>query len=282
VNPLALEMSQALVLGSPNKAALAVERSSPQQLAELLTELSPEASQVLLAHLVPLAGASALGLLDPETGAQLIERIGAQRAAVLLRRLDDETSARLRRELDSTTRTVVERLLEYRPDQAGGRMDPHAPATSAGATVEHALDLVRQAADSALHYQYVLDDEHRLVGVVSMRELMVASPTTLVSTIMTCAPERLLAHDPLSSVVVNPGWRRTPAMPVVDEENRFLGVVRYSIFRAIEAELGQSQSGPEGSKTAVALAELLWIGSSAMGKMTKGALLGGKQGREES
>jgi hypothetical protein len=63
-------------------------------------------------------------------------------------------------------------------------------------------------------------------------------------------------------------------MPVVDAAGRFLGVIRYSQLRAIEAELGSAPAPGRGAGTAAALAELFWLGSSAMARLGEAAVLG--------
>lgn len=282
MNPVAIELAQALVRNSPKRAAAKVAAASPEEIAELLHVIDTESATILLRNLAPLVGAQALALMTPEAAGRLVERLGPQRAAVLIGRMEKAPASRLMGQLEANTQTICRRLLNYRPDQAASRMDPLAPAVSLQATAAQALELVRRAADNALHYVYVLDDEHRLVGVVSMRELMLSPPATLVSTIMTPSPERLHADDPLSSVVVNPGWRRTHALPVVDEQGRYLGVIRYSMFRTLEAELGHSHSGPDAAKTADALAELLWLGTSAIGRMGGAAILGERRRGDKS
>jgi magnesium transporter len=275
-------LAEAFAQSYPETVARWVEGFPANQLASLLADLLPEVAATLLGQGVPLLGAQALGEMEPRRAAQLADQMGLQRTVPLLRRLPAETVTAIVTELPERAAAWARRLLDYRPDQAASRMDPRAPSGSLRSTAKQALELVRAAADSALHYLYVLDPEQRLMGVVSMRELMVASDDALLQDIMIHSPERLRATDPIQSVVVHPGWRRTHALPVVDADERFLGVIRYSAFRALETELGQAHSGPVGARTAEALGELLWIGTTAIGRMTQIAVLGSRVEDEQT
>ena len=100
-----------------------------------------------------------------------------------------------------------------------------------GQTIAQALDFIRgHSAASSIHYFYVVDDEHRLEGVIPARRLLTASPEQLVSDIM------------VGDVVAIPEWatvlvaseyfasRRLLAFPVVNDAHQLMGVVDVSLF----------------------------------------------------
>ncbi len=276
-----IELAETFVRAYPAAAARRAEGAPPAEVADLLAKLAPEDAAALLARLIPLAAAPALAAMPPSSAAGLAERLGPLRLTLLLRRMQTAEVSALVAALPEKTQKLVRRLLGYRPDQAGSRMDPSAPAVSDDASAQHALDMVRRSPESALNYVYVVNERQQLIGVVSMRELMLTNPETPVASIMTKNPQRLRADEPVQGVLVHPGWRRTHALPVVDARDCFLGVVRYSAFRTLEAELGQARSGPVAGQTAEALAELLWIGTAAIARMTRAALLGSHIQEEE-
>jgi predicted transcriptional regulator len=126
----------------------------------------------------------------------------------------------------------------------------------------------------------VIDDQQILVGVVNLRELLSADPTTPVAALLTEKPERLHARDPVDRVLVHPAWHRVHALPVVDERDRFVGALRYASFRALEAEAGRARTGADPSRTSAALAELFLLGAGAALRTAEGALLGSYRGRQ--
>jgi hypothetical protein len=63
------------------------------------------------------------------------------------------------------------------------------------------------------------------------------------------------------------------ALPVVDANGHFLGAIRYSAFRKLEAEAGRAPSGHDPSRTAGALAEIFLLGAAAVARTAESALL---------
>lgn len=258
----------------PMRVATLVETAPTEALSPFLEELTPQVAARVLAAAVPLAGARALGAMAEKPALAVLGRLNPQTAAQLLRRVPGASRRQLLAGLPGKARESIRALLLYGVHQVGSRCDPLAPAVRKHADVAHALDVVRQAAEGALHYVYVLDDESRLLGVASMRELMCAAPQEPVANIMVEHPQRLLADDPLHSVLAHPGWRKVHALPVVDESGRFIGAFRYSQFRALEAESGKAQSSGSRTQASSALAELYWLGASAMLNLGETAVLG--------
>lgn len=268
----------------PARVAVLVETATSEQLAEFFGRLPAEVGAPVAARATPNALAGALAAMDPDPGSRLLGKLNPTTAASIARRMDKNTRAGLLGKLSKRDQNRIERLLAYRPDQIASRVDVRAPSVGQQVTVEHALEVVRQGADGALHYVYVVDEEQKLVGVCNMRELMCATPRDPVSDIMVRDPDRLLADDPLDSLVVHPGWRKVHALPVVDGRGHFVGAIRYSDFRALEAEMGLARSAGSDVETSAALAELFSLGGSAMLHLGEVAVLGGrdtrKRGRE--
>ncbi len=265
----------------PMRVAALVETAPREALSGFLEQLPSEVAAKVIAAAVPLAGAQALSAMPEKTARAVLERLNPQEAAQLLRRVPEASQKGLLEDLAGNARQRIAVLLGYGPDQVGSRCDPVAPAVRKHADVAHALAVVRQAAEGAMQYVYVIDDENQLVGVSSMRELLCAAPHEPVANVMIAHPERLLAEDPLQSVLAHPGWRKVHALPVVDDRQRFIGAFRYSQFRALEAESGKAQSSGSRKEASSALAELYWLGASAILDLGETAVLGQLQPRKD-
>jgi magnesium transporter len=119
-------------------------------------------------------------------------------------------------------------LLAYAEDEAGGLMNPHYARLRPDATIDEAISyLRRQARDRAetIYYVYVLDEQQRLLGVVSFRELFAAPPGKRVQDIMHTDFVTLREdqdQESVSQVFAKTGYL---AVPVVDAENRIKGIV---------------------------------------------------------
>ena len=213
-----------------------------------------------------------LELLEPPGAAEVLASISPGSAATVLRRLPDASLAGLMDELPGTVSGAIRQLLRYSPEQAGSRLDPRAPAVHGDLTAEEALGSVRRHAAGALHYVYVLANECQLVGVANLRELMLAEPGQRVENLMVRDPWKLRATERLETIVRHPAWSQVHALPVVDGSDRFLGVIRYSAFRAMQSELGRALVAPHPTRAASALAELLGLGAGAMAHLAGVAL----------
>lgn len=133
-------------------------------------------------------------------------------------------------QLDTPTRREVEGLLAYAEDQAGGLMSPRFARIRPDITADGALTYLRRQARAELetvYTLYVLDADQRLMGVLSLRDLLLAEPKALVSDLMTPLPRVRVAHvgqdqETLAAVFSDQGLQ---SIPVLDDDGRMQGIV---------------------------------------------------------
>jgi Mg/Co/Ni transporter MgtE len=121
----------------------------------------------------------------------------------------------------------------------------------------------RDALIRAVHDVAVIDQEHRLVGLVAPEQLLLASRNGTVAAVMRRDVPRLHSEASLADITKATGWRTLHALPVVDGAGVFIGILRYETLRWIEQELTEGRPDAEMS-TARALGELF---ATAMGGM---------------
>jgi Mg/Co/Ni transporter MgtE len=138
-------------------------------------------------------------------------------------------------------------------------MDPQALALPEDLAASEALARIRRAPRNALYYLYVVDRDGHLVGVINLRELMLAAPETLLSATMARNVACLSARADLVVIVAHPGWRHFHALPVVESDETFVGVIRYETLRRLE-DAANRQPASEAASTVANLGELCWIG----------------------
>ncbi|WP_433933142.1 magnesium transporter [Sorangium cellulosum] len=130
--------------------------------------------------------------------------------------------------LDEPTRREVSALLAYAEDEAGGLMSPWFARVRPEATVDEAISyLKRQARDhlETIYYGYVLDAEQRLLGVVSLRQLMIAPGHRRVSDVMKTDVVSVTEDVDQEAVARRFAEHDLVAIPVVDGEGRMKGIV---------------------------------------------------------
>jgi magnesium transporter len=265
-------LAQAYADEHPEEVARLFERMAPDEGARLLAALEPSSAVAVLAGADPSATARALQEVSADRAGALLEALDPRAAVDALRQVEDDQRTRLLGSLAPGRSALLTVLARYAPDTAGGRLDPRAPAFFEELSAGEVLERLVAHAYGTLHYLYAVDEARRLTGVLNLRQLTLADRAAPLSAFMVREPSALEAGDSLAVIVRHPGWMKHHALPVVEPEGRYLGAIRYGIFRAIEAELGRALSGPDPNDAAGALAELCAIGASAMARVAATAL----------
>lgn len=161
--------------------------------------------------------------------ARLIEQMSHDDRVDLLRRLLPAVREGLLRLVDEADRRDIAMLQKYAENTAGAIMTTDYAWVPAHISVAEALERLRlQAPDSeTIYYVYVLDDQHRLQGVVSLRSLILAPRHRLVADLMEKDLITVAPNEDRESVAQKLAHYDLLAIPVVDEQKRLLGIVTY-------------------------------------------------------
>jgi magnesium transporter len=130
--------------------------------------------------------------------------------------------------LDERTRKEVNALLAYAEDAAGGLMNPRFARVRPDSTVDEAIGYLRRQARGrieTIYYVYVLDEQQRLLGVVSFRELFSMDPSQRIRDIMHTDIVKVQEDDHQEAVSRVFSQHGLAAVPVVDSEGRMKGIV---------------------------------------------------------
>ncbi len=150
--------------------------------------------------------------------------------ADLIQRSPTAERERLLALLDEPTRAEVIGLLAYREDEAGGLMNPRYARVRPDATVDEAISYLRKQAREhleTLYYVYVLDEQQKLVGVVSLKQLFASKPEKTVRDVMTADLVTAGEHDDQQAVSQLLAQYDLIAIPVVDSERHMKGLVTF-------------------------------------------------------
>jgi magnesium transporter len=220
-------------------------------LAEVLPELNLAQRIKIIRMCEPAKAAAILYQLDRSEVKELLEGLGEWRAAAILREMSTDDAADLLGEMPQEERERflslmgaaeaedVQELLEYGPDTAGGIMTTEFVSVREDVTAQEAIEILRATAPDAetVYYVYVVDKENRLVGVVSLRELILSAPTTRVADIMRTEVVRVDVNTDQEEVARIVAKYDFLAVPVVDARNRLLGIVTVDdILDVVEEE----------------------------------------------
>ena len=192
----------------------------------LLAERNGRLAMEAISELGPEAGAALLGTRSAEEIAKLAQEIPSDDAAALIDYLPEELSAAVLDLMRPKESGVVENLLEYDEQTAGRIMNPHVFSLNEDMTVGEAITELQNNRDvEMVFYLYVVDDRNHLVGVVSLRRLLLVSPETPLKRIMTADLISARVDMDQEEVARQVAAYNLLAIPVVDEENKLVGII---------------------------------------------------------
>lgn len=213
----------------------------PADLASALVEFAPNDLWTLLTVFPRAEQAEVFGYLPAEDQvnlsisisrrklAPIIRQMSSDERADLFNRLDDEQRETLLPALAQAEREDLLRLTSYKEGTAGAIMTSDYAILASELTVAQALDsLRREAPDKETIYSaYVVDSARKLIGVVSLRDLILAP--------LQMALEELINHDPIYAAVDMPQEEVAAliakydllALPIVNSEHQMVGIVTY-------------------------------------------------------
>ncbi|HEX5148740.1 MAG TPA: CBS domain-containing protein [Candidatus Limnocylindrales bacterium] len=211
----------------PADLATIIDQLAPKDRAGVLAALDDEAAADVFEEMEPETQVEVLEDLDPARAADILEEMSPDDAADLVADLSDETREELLALMERDEAEELGELLAYPEDTAGGMMTTEFVALPASLTCAQAIDRLRELEPDAetIYYVYVTDDEDRLVGVLSLRDLIVARPDTPVAEVMIPEPVTvgvLADEDEVAEVVAH---YNLLAVPVVDASSHLVGIV---------------------------------------------------------
>jgi magnesium transporter len=227
---------------------------NPEKLQEQWSELSPEARLEAFQQIhrdysedfflnLGARDQAALILSLPEGQRRLWMRLLApDDAADVIQEAPEEDRAKLLGLLEDSARREVSGLLAYAEDAAGGLMSPRFARVRPEMTVEEAIIYLRKQAGQVetIHYAYVLDAEQHLLGIVTFRHLLSASPGKTMREIM--RTEITVASDEMDQEALAKLFaeRHLMAIPILDGRGRMKGIVTVDdIVDVVEEEASE-------------------------------------------
>jgi len=236
---IAVELQELLVAGNYDTAKLILEPSQPVDIAEAIGSL-PQILQALAFRLLKKNEAiEVYEYLDPIVQQTLLDRLRSGEVLEIVEKMSpddrvqlfDELPAKVVRKflsaLSPGERKVTAELLGYQPETAGRLMTTEFIDLKEMQTAEQALSLVRKRAPftETIYSLYVTDKERHLTGILSLRDLVTADPQMQIGEVMTREVVNTTTDTNQEEVARAIQRYDFLALPVVDKENRLVGIV---------------------------------------------------------
>ncbi len=233
-----------------------LENLSLEKQVSTLSSMSKEDAAEALAELDGNVAVDLLENLDTDVAAQIIAEMSPDDAADVLDELEEEHRDALLEKLTREDSEELRSLLNFDPDSAGGAMNTELILLECNQTVDEAIAHIRSemAEKESPYYGYVVDLHDVLVGVLSLRDLMLARPGTIVGDAVAGQNVVSVTYDTdrreVASLLSHYNYM---AMPVVDNEGHIMGFITYDDIMDIMHEeasadmLGMVGADPEES-----------------------------------
>jgi magnesium transporter len=211
----------------PSDIAQIISQLDQHHVREVLETLDDEAAADTIQEVSPDLQLALIRGMEPERAADILEEMEPDDAADILGDLEPERAEDLLRRMEADEAEDVRELLTYPDDSAGGLMTNDIVTVPPTVTAEQAIGLVRQqaAAMDNVYYVYVVDEGERLLGVLSLRELIVADPKTPIGRVMHRELIRGRLDDSPDEVARMIAKYNVLALPIVDDVGRLCGIV---------------------------------------------------------
>jgi magnesium transporter len=216
-----------------------LDKLHPVDLADILEDLDYKKRTDFIEDLDVETAAEAVAEMESDTQKEIIEHLDSQQAADLLEEMPPDEAADLLGELpeekadellnlmEPEEAQEVRELMEYEEGTAGALMTTEYIALASELTAAEAFPVLRKLAKEAetIYYLYILGEGETLLGVVSLRELLIAEPETRLESLMQTRIISVLPEDPDERVTELIDKYALLAVPVVEESGKMLGII---------------------------------------------------------
>ena len=212
----------------PGEAARQLEDTAPEDVALLLSREPSQTAAIVLRHTQPDHGARVLEAAGPEGVHDLVTALDPAYSANLFGRLSPESRTQLLAALPTELAKEIEGILEFPPATAGSLMDARVALFRSDTLVREALERIRELRDRRIADLVIAESDGTFEGVVRLQDVVGAEPETSLAALR--SPRAISVHPmtPRDEVVELLNKYRLSSLPVVDLQNRVVGVIRHA------------------------------------------------------
>ncbi len=212
------------------EAALAVSRLSEEDQTRLLTTLDPEEAADLVGQMPDVQAVEIIERLQPEAAAAIVDELPSDEQADLLGDLDRADAEAILKKMAPEEARDARELVQYADDVAGGLMVKEFLSYPHDSTVADVLADMQTNAETYqnydVQYAYVTAKQNRLVGVLRLRDLLLARRSQAISSMMIGDPQTVPDMSPLDDLRATFDRYQFYGVPVVDAAGTLVGVVQ--------------------------------------------------------
>jgi len=228
VSRLALTMARdQMAEMHPADIASIISHIPHKHISTVLISLDSETAGEAIHELDPEMRRRVISQLDSEQASDIIEDMAPDEAADVLGDLPEEKAQELLKLMDEEEAEDIMELMVHEEDTAGGLMNSEYLSITEDVTIGGALAQVRLLAPDVetAYYIYILDTDEKPLGVITLKDLLMKSPDTMVADIMTTNLKTVQVGAEPEEILEIIAKYNLVAVPVLDEEQKMAGIV---------------------------------------------------------
>ncbi len=237
----------------PADAADHLEQMTLGQQLALIESIVPEDAAATISEMDTPHRAELIARLNPELAADILEQMYPDDAADVLHELDEKQRERIVRRLRKEDKAEIWHLYRYDPETAGGVMNTDNLVLDPILTADQAITFIRREIEDEdieiPYYAYLVDEDDKLVAVLSLRDILLSKPGRLLKDLAGDHPVISVRFDTDKEEVAHLLRRYNYlALPVLDYDSRFLGVVTHDdVMDILHDEASEDMLGMVGA-----------------------------------
>lgn len=224
---ISTQMVQEFFTRYPQEASVELSNLPANDVESLLTQVPVPVATDVFTRLTPQLAAEVLDGMESTFFSTLFSKIDLMHGAALLARLNPESTSRRLASLPPRVAKELQELMDYPPDTAGQLMSPNVLVFRQEDTAQRVLAEMRRTIDRRIMDICVADETRHLIGVVSLQDVALALPDQTLGELMRTNPLKIIAMAPREDIVELMDSGRLASLPVVDLDDRILGIIRY-------------------------------------------------------
>ena len=252
------DLAKVFLKSHPQEAAPILEKFSSKDVSLLLHQLNPQEIAKILHFVIPSLGGFFLSEMEPDLLLKVFSQLDPQKILLYLRNVSRQKRDAILKALPMDLAKNLKTSLRYPKGTAGYIMEPLVFVLPQEITVEEAIRRVRKLKPQAFHYPYVVNRNQQLLGVLALRDLMLADSKTIIGSILQKNIGKIYVGWTYEQILAHPAWHRITTLPVVDEEEILLGVLQYQNIQNLFPSTKNVSSLP--LDLSLAMGEMFWVG----------------------
>lgn len=244
----------------PQECAREVENFALDDILFFIKQLSRKEAVSIISCLMPSIAAVCFQNLDIETSKDIIKNLPLNTLKKILPRIHEELRLTLTESLPKNQKIALQHALTFSANTAGAFMNTHVLFLPIEHNVEHALSFIKQFSEEITPWIFCIDNQNELQGMITLKDILIATPSQDIKDIMQACPMALLADTNIQSIAVNEIWGEQSVLPVTNENNVLLGVLEYN---KIVTEIQQLLFNDRKENLADSLTQIMFMFSDA-------------------